>query len=179
LLFLADGFEEIEAVSTIDVLRRGEVELLTVSIHPGRTGVTGAHGVTINADVTMESLPAGDAACLVFPGGMPGAENLGAHAALLDLAQHHMDRGGLIAAICAAPAMVLSKLLFPRPFNMTCYPGYESYLVVHRLSRSGVVTDANLVTAKGPAFAIPFALEVLKNLRGQEQATTVASGLLL
>ncbi|MDR0766205.1 MAG: DJ-1/PfpI family protein, partial [Odoribacteraceae bacterium] len=105
-LFLADGFEETEAVTTIDVLRRGKVDLVTTSVHAGRLAVTGAHGVTIMADATIDTVTGEEACFLILPGGMPGAETLSNTPALVEWLQRHAEADGGIAAICAAPALV-------------------------------------------------------------------------
>jgi 4-methyl-5(b-hydroxyethyl)-thiazole monophosphate biosynthesis len=177
-LFLADGFEEIEAVTTIDVLRRGEVELTTVSIYPRRREVTGAHGVTVISDTTLEEVAGSDARFLVFPGGMPGARNLGESPALMEWLQQHFDRGGDIAAICAAPALVLGKLRANRSLDLTCYPGFEEYLSPHRVHPDGVVVDGNIITARGPALAPDFALKIVETVHGHPRASSVAAGML-
>jgi 4-methyl-5(b-hydroxyethyl)-thiazole monophosphate biosynthesis len=178
-LFLADGFEEVEAVTTIDVARRGGVGLVTVSIHPGRLAVTGAHGVTVTADTTLDKVAGSDAACLIFPGGMPGAENLGNCPALIDWLQLHAERGRVVAAICAAPAMVLSKLRVSRPSRLTCYPGYEGYLAGHEVIHEEVVIDGNFITARGPACAVAFGLAIVESLHGSARARGVAEGMLV
>ena len=104
-LFLADGFEEVEALGTVDVLRRGTVEVKTVSIS-GKKEVTGAHGVPVFADLLIDEVKEEEAEFLICPGGMPGAKNLGDCPALVQLIQKHGDKGGYVAAICAAPAGV-------------------------------------------------------------------------
>lgn len=103
-LFLAEGFEDIEALAVVDVLRRGNVDVRTVSITDALE-VKSAHGVTVKADMAFGELDAEDAECLVFPGGMPGAENLGNCRPLMELLQRHHDKGGYVAAICAATGL--------------------------------------------------------------------------
>ncbi|MDR2129607.1 MAG: DJ-1/PfpI family protein [Odoribacteraceae bacterium] len=178
-LFLADGFEEIEAIATIDVLRRGEVALTTVSIYPERLTVTGAHGVTVTADTTLEEVAGNEARFLILPGGMPGAKNLGDTPALIEWLQHHAESGGEIAAICAAPAVVLSKLRVPRPLRLTCYPGFESLLSAHRVVTDGVAIDDHFITARGPGFAVTFGIEIVAKVHGRERAGAVGAGMLV
>ena len=108
-LFLADGFEEVEALGVVDVLRRGTIEVKTVSISDKKE-VTGAHGVPVVADLLLSDVKEEEAEFLICPGGMPGAKNLGDCTALVQMIQKHFDKGGYVAAICAAPALVLSKI---------------------------------------------------------------------
>ncbi|MDR1756778.1 MAG: DJ-1/PfpI family protein [Culturomica sp.] len=177
-LFLAEGFEEIEALVTVDVLRRGGVEIKTVSISSGRE-VTGAHGIPVIADKRLEEVVAGNADYLILPGGMPGAQHLSESKPLMELLEKHYKSGRPLAAICAAPALVLSKLPLPEHTRLTCYPGYESCLQKYTVTGEGVVTDGNLITGKGPAFATAFALAILDRLTGSGQKSKeVAAGLL-
>lgn len=176
-LFLANGFEEIEALATVDVLRRGGIELVSVSIHPQRE-VTGAHGVSVLADMVLADIKEEDAECLIFPGGMPGAKNLGEEARLIAWMQKHYDQGKWLAAICAAPALVFSQLKASKKYKMTCYPGFESYLENALVQTDGVVVDEKIITAKGPAFAVDFGLTVLEHLTSGELAAEVAAGML-
>ncbi len=177
-LFLAEGFEDIEALAVVDVLRRGGVEVRTVSVMEGLE-VRSAHGVTVWADVMLGEVKGEEAECLVFPGGMPGAANLAACAPLMEWMQRHYEAGGMVAAICAAPALVLGRLKAGRRLRMTCYPGFEEHLPEAEVTAEGVVVDGNVITGKGPGFAIPFGLEVLERLRSAEMAREVAAGMLL
>lgn len=177
-IFLADGFEEIEAIAVADVLRRGNVDTDIVSISTRRE-VKGAHGVTVVADILLPQLVENDAECLIFPGGMPGAKNLSECADLIGLLQRHFDKGKYVAAICAAPGLVLSKLNAGRKLQLTTYPGFESSLSHHRVLPDGVVVDGKVITAKGPAFAVKFGLTVLKHIVSEEVSEEVAAGMLL
>lgn len=178
VLFLAEGFEEIEAIAVIDVLRRGGIGVSTVSISTERE-VTGAHGVPVMADFLFSEREISAADCLIFPGGMPGAANLAACEPLIHLLQLHFDRGGCVAAICAAPAFVLSKLHTNTPLELTCYPGLEKHLLQCRVSPEGVVVDGQVITAKGPAFAVEFGLTILNLLTStKEISVQVARGML-
>ena len=120
-LFLAPGFEEMEAIAVVDVLRRGGVDVRTVSVGGGKE-VTSAHQVTLRADLSLEQIRPEEAECLIFPGGMPGAQNLSECEKLMTILQHHYDQGRMVAAICAAPALVLSHLKTNRKLRVTCYP---------------------------------------------------------
>lgn len=186
-IFLADGFEEIEALATLDILRRAGIYARTVSISDS-FHVTGAHDVQVIADYTYEIFCAEEeeldsSDVLIFPGGMPGSSNLAADEELIDLMKGHFADGGLLAGICAAPGLVLSqndgKLLKGRKF--TCYDGCEAPMLEKGAQYEAVpaVKDGNLITGRGPAFTIDFALEIVKAVRGEEIAEKVRKGLLL
>lgn len=179
-LFLADGFEEIEALATIDVLRRADIDVTTVSIKHDAV-VTGAHGIPVVADVTFKQADFGGADWLILPGGMPGASHLHDFGALGDLLRVHAGKGR-IAAICASPAVVLAPTGLLDGRRATCYPGFETALVaagaIH-VADSRVVTDGNIVTANGPSSAIPFALEIVRLTKGDKVAADVAAGMLV
>ena len=177
-LFLAPGFEEIEAIAVVDILRRGGVDVRTVSVGGGNE-VTGAHQVTIRADVSLEQIRPEEAECLIFPGGMPGAQHLSECEKLVTILQHHYDQERTVAAICAAPALVLSHLKTNRKLRVTCYPGFEKYLPDFEVVADGVVVDGKMITGKGPGFAILFGLAILEQLRSAQVAGEVAAGMLL
>ena len=147
-LFLADGFEEVEALGVVDVLRRGTIEVKTVSISDKKE-VTGAHGVPVVADLLLSDVKEEEAEFLICPGGMPGAKNLGDCTALVQMIQKHFDKGGYVAAICAAPALVLSKIKMNKRYTMTCYPGFEEYLPGAEMQPHGVVVDGNVAYTGG------------------------------
>ena len=177
-LFLAEGFEDIEAIAVVDVLRRGGVEVRTVSVSEHRNGKS-AHGVTVTADLVLGDLEPEEAECLIYPGGMPGAQNLGDCQPLLSMMQQQYDQGGYIAAICAAPALVFGHLQTRRRLCVTCYPGFEKYLPADfEILTDGVVADGKVITGKGPGFAVKFGLILLEHLRSAEVAQEVAAGML-
>lgn len=178
-LFLAEGFEEMEAIAIVDVLRRGGVPVETVSI-TGQRQVRGAHGVEVVADRTLDSVKNEQAECCIFPGGMPGAQHLGECKALTALMQRQYEEGRYLAAICAAPALVLGHLNAGRKIRLTCYPGFEKYLPENfEVSAEGVVADRQVITGKGPGFAVTFGLNLLEQLVSADVAKEVADGLLL
>ncbi|MBS7155564.1 MAG: DJ-1/PfpI family protein [Sanguibacteroides justesenii] len=177
-LFLADGFEEVEALGTVDVLRRGTIEVKTVSISDKKE-VTGAHGISVVADLLLNDVKEEEAEFLICPGGMPGAKNLGDCSALVQLIQKHYDKGGYVAAICAAPALVLSKIKMNKRHTMTCYPGFEGYLPDADMQPHGVVVDGNVITGRGPAYAFKFGLAILEQITSKKVAEEVAAGMLL
>ncbi len=166
-LFLADGFEEVEALGVVDVLRRGTIEVKTVSISDKKE-VTGAHGVPVVADLLLSDVKEEEAEFLICPGGMPGAKNLGDCTALVQMIQKHFDKGGYVAAICAAPALVLSKIKMNKRYTMTCYPGFEEYLPEAEMQPHGVVVDGNVITGEGPAYAFKFGLAILEQLTSKK-----------
>ena len=177
-LFLADGFEEIEALSVVDILRRAEMEIVTVSI-TDTTSVTGAHGITVEADTTFAQVDFSAAEWLILPGGMPGALNLAAKSELRELLKAQNAKGGNIAAICASPAVVLAPLGVLDGKLATCYPGFEQALSNATLSEKPVAIDGNVITANGPAAATGFGLAIVAKSKGEDASRNVAEGMLL
>lgn len=178
-LFLAEGFEEIEALTAVDVLRRAGISVKTVSI-TSSLQVKGAHGVVVNADVLFDNTLFSSAEWLILPGGMPGATNLYEFAPLRGLLQRQSDStNGRIAAICAAPAVVLGQLGLLKGKTATCYPGFEEMLVDAKVSEAPVVVDGKFVTANGPSTAMRWALTIVKETKGTDIAVQVANGMLL
>lgn len=175
-VFLADGFEEIEALATVDVLRRAGVKVTTVSINPTEM-VTGAHGVPVVADVLFDAADLADADMLVLPGGMPGAANLDAHRGVCTALKAQAESGKYLAAICAAP-MVLGHLGLLNGKNATCYPGFEGELDGSTYTAAPVEKDGNIITGKGPAVVLPFAYALAETLVGEEVVAQVKSGML-
>ncbi len=179
-LFLADGFEEIEALTVVDVLRRAGLRVVTVSVNDA-PAITGAHGIIVEADIAYTGANFNDADWLIMPGGMPGAANLADSPALCNLIRTHFADGGNVAAICAAPAVVLAPLGVLKGRNATCYPGFEAACAEGgaKMEDTRVVTDGNLITANGPASALPFALAIAKAAAGADAADRVAAGMLV
>lgn len=176
-LFLGTGFEEVEAVATIDVLRRAEVELTTVSVMNERL-VEGAHGVRIEADKMFNDVDCSNADMLILPGGMPGTLNLGEHLGLTTLLRDHNKKGRWIAAICAAPS-ILGKMHILRNQQAVCYPGFEDQLEEAFVSKDRVMVSGNIVTSRGPGCTIEFALQLASILKGEDVANAVAEGMLV
>ncbi len=164
LVFLADGFEEIEALATVDVLRRAGLEVLTVGV--GERVVTGSHGIPVTADVSdSEPLPtaADGLQAVVLPGGLPGTENLRASAVVNDCVDRAAAAGVLLCAICAAPSVLGNKKLLEGR-EATCYPGYEDQLLGAVCTGASVTVAADRITAKGAGVTIPFALAIVERL---------------
>ncbi|MDD6778836.1 MAG: DJ-1/PfpI family protein [Bacteroidales bacterium] len=177
-VFLADGFEEIEALSVVDIMRRAEMKVVTVSI-TDRKLVCGAHGVPVETDTTFADVDFSAAEWLILPGGMPGATNLAAKTELCDLLKAQNAKGGNIAAICASPAVVLAPLGILDGKTATCYPGFEKALSSSKLCEKPVAVDGNVITANGPAAAMAFGLAIVTKSKGEDASRNVAEGMLL
>ncbi len=172
-VLLAEGFEEIEAITPIDLLRRGGVEVKLVGVT--QQVVTGAHGITVNTDILLEEVHAEDLDCIVLPGGMPGSTNLAESDGAAQLIMQVFRAGKVVAAICAAPAVVLAPLGILEGRQATCYPGAETFAPGTSFSTLPLVRDGNLITAYGPGAAAEFAIAVLQALAGPERAHEVKS----
>lgn len=167
LFFLADGFEEAEAILPIDICRRAGLEVRTVGV-TGKT-VTGAHGIGVEADCLLDSVMQAEPVAVVLPGGGKGTENLDASAEVRALTQACAQRGGVVAAICAAPS-VLGKMGLLRGRKATCFDGFEHFLQGAEVCRCPVVRDGNFITAWGAGAAAEFGFELVKVLCGEEKA---------
>ncbi len=175
-LFLADGFEEMEAIAPIDVLRRGGVEIVTVSITDS-LAVTGSHGITINADIIAKNLDLDAADGVILPGGIPGTPNLKASEYVKNTLEKVNAKGGLVAAICAAPS-VLGAFGYLKGKRATCFPGFEGELEGAQYVKEFAVTDGNVVTGCGAGGAYQFAFELLKYFKGKDAADALKKGML-
>ncbi len=176
-IFLADGFEEIEALTVVDVMRRAGMNVKTVSI-TDKSIVTGAHGIPVTADTLIADIDTTDAEWLICPGGMPGSTNLAECHALNDMLRKQA-RHGKIAAICAAPAVVLAPLGILDGKKATCYPGFEKHCGGAIMQDTPVVALDRVITANGPAAATRFALAIVANSMGVNIARQVGCGMLL
>ena len=173
-VFLADGFEEIEAITPIDVLKRAGFAVKTVGV--GSKIVVGSHGISTIADITADELNVDEVTLAVFPGGMPGTLKLDAAAITDKVIASVTARGARLAAICAAP-MILGKRRLLQGKRAVCYPGFEDHLSGATLSQSSVVTDGNITTAKGAGVALDFAAELVKLLSGAEKSNEILEGM--
>ena len=176
-VFLANGFEDVEALIPVDVLRRGGVEVTTVSITGDSQVVETAHNVQIVADAMIEDCDFSDADLLFLPGGMPGASNLYEHAGVRQAILSQAKAGKKVAAICAAPAVVLAQLGVLDGKRATCYPGFEKLLTQAHYTADLVTVDGNITTAEGPAAAFPFAYTLLAALTNEQTAQQIAVGM--
>lgn len=157
-LFLADGFEEIEALATVDILRRAEVPVLTVGV-TGST-VEGAHGIRVESDIPMECVEPDKMQGMILPGGIPGTPNLEKNEELMRLLDFAADNNLLIAAICAAPSILGKKGLLSGK-KATCYPGFEEALSGAKIG-SGVCVDSNYITGQGAGVVFDFAYAIVE-----------------
>lgn len=166
-IYLAEGFEELEAITVIDVLRRVEVDVNVISISHSKE-VKGAHNITVIADYTFNDLKHSDAHMLILPGGMPGTANLDKHEGLKELIKEFYNDEKYIAAICAAPS-ILGKMELLESSMATCYPGFENDLKGAIHSDDLVIRHKNIITSKGPGTALLFALDLAEILVGRER----------
>ena len=173
-VFLANGFEEVEALTPVDVLRRGGVEVKTVGI--GGKTVTGSHGISVLADLSEDEVELTALSGVVLPGGMPGTKNLDASETVKAALAAADQKGALIAAICAAPSVLGHNGLL-KGKRATCFPGFESELAGATVCPDLAVTDGNVVTGKGAGAALPFALALLRYLKGAEVSDKVKNAL--
>ena len=175
-VFLAEGFEEIEGLTVVDLLRRAKIETEMVSVMEGKQ-IKGSHGIKVTADSMFTDVDFSDADILVLPGGMPGTLNLGNHEGLCELLKKHYEEGKMIAAICAAPS-VFGKLGFLNGRVATCYPGFEKDLEGAIVCATKVAVDGNVITAKGMGVAIEFSLKMIEVLVGLEKAMEIREGIM-
>ncbi len=174
-LFLAEGFEEIEGLTVVDLLRRAGIEITMVSV-TGDINVTGSHQITTKADALFEEVDFSEADMLVLPGGMPGTMNLQEHEGLDLLLRNFASEDKMLAAICAAPRVLGTKGLLMGK-NAICYPGHEDQLLGAHIINSAVVKDGNITTSKGMGTAIDFSLSLIHTLKGPEEALGIAKAI--
>lgn len=169
-VFLADGFEIIEALSPVDMLKRAKIETKLVGV----TGeiVTSSCGVAVKTDMLIDDFDFYDVEAIVLPGGMPGAENLDNCKALQGIIDNTSNTNSYICAICAAPFILGKKGLLDGK-KAICFPGYEEYLEGAEISKDFVVTDGRIITAKGAGVSVDFGLEIVKQLRGEELSNEI------
>jgi len=169
-LILAPGFEEVEALTAADFLRRAGVDVKLVGVGAGR--IVGSHDIVVEADVSLEDLE-GEPEAVVVPGGMPGAENVAAAEKALEMIRKVHAKGGLVAAICAAPAVVLQPAGVLQGRRVTCYPGFEDRFRGCSFVEERVVVDGNVVTSRGPGTAAEFSIKLVEILAGPEAAEEI------
>ncbi len=186
-IFLAEGFEDVEALATADVLRRGgvPVELVSITDEPF---VVSSHRVAVGVDQTFDyfalNIDKGgtdEKDVMIFPGGMPGTRNLAGFDMLMDMMQEHYDDGGTVAAICAAPGLVLGQLNGIDGKRVTCFDGFEGILeeAGATFEPRPAFTDGRVITGRSAGHAIAFGLEILKKIKGEEKAAEVRHALML
>ncbi len=157
-MFLADGFEETEAIGTLDVIRRAEIEIATVGLNQDM--IKGSHGVLIKADVEKAEIDLENIDGVILPGGMPGTTNLQNDETVINTIKYCAERKLLVAAICAAP-MVLGQLGILEGKKAVCYPGFEKYLKGAEILDKLVAVDGNIITGKGAGASMLFGAEIV------------------
>lgn len=177
-VFLAEGFELIEAMTPVDVLRRAGMTVTTVSITSDKM-VKSANGVSVKADMTLDPDKIKIGGWLILPGGLPGATNLYDCLPLRELLKKQYESEGMIASICASPAMVLGQLGYLKGRTAICYPGCEEYMHGATIADTGVTVDDKFVLGAGPALALPWSLKIAEVACGAEVAKQVADGMLV
>ena len=174
---LAEGFEEIEAVSIIDVLRRAEIDVTVVSISE-KQEVTGSHGIRVIADHLFNEIDYEKVDMIILPGGMPGSSNLNSHLGLWEQILNFYDNKKLLGAICAAP-LVFGSLGILKGKKATCYPGFENQLHGAIVTGENIEVADNIITAKGAGVAIDFALKIVEMLKGKDFANKLAQKMIV
>lgn len=178
LIAVADGVEDLECVTLIDVLRRADIEVLVASIEERRM-ITCARGTRLTADAMLVDVLAQDFDLIVLPGGMPGAQHLADFEPLAERVRKQAKAGELFAAICAAPALALRSYGVLRQRRMTCYPAFSDRLSGCTFVDEAVVVDGNCITSQGPGTALAFALTLVEQLVGRGTRTEVAKAMLV
>ena len=176
-VFLAEGFEEIEALTPVDVLRRAGLSVQTVSVMDEQV-VAGAHGVPVVADKMFAEINPEDAEMILLPGGLPGATNLDAHEGLSRMILDFAAAEKPLAAICAAP-LVLGNRGLLQGKKATCYPGFETYLQGAEYTAALVEKDGNIITGKGPGAAMEFAFAIVEKYCGIEKVNELKQGMMI
>jgi len=170
-VILAEGFEEVEAVTPIDFLRRAGIDVVTVALM--ELQVRGAHGITVAADTSLDRFPE-EADAILIPGGMPGSANIADSGIVRDLVRRFDDQGRLVAAICAAPALVVGGAGILKGRDFTCFPGMEEQAGEGgRYTGDMVTVDGNLITACGAGAAAEFSQAVIAYLTDNENALRI------
>lgn len=179
-IFLAPGVEEVEAVATVDALRRADIEVVTVAVSDNLR-IKGATGQTIEADSLISEVNTANADWLIIPGGNPGAQNLFANTDVKEKIMAHYKKNGRIASICAGPAVVLAPLGVLKGKKATCYPGLGEAINSNggEYVEQTVVVEPNLITSEGPGTTLPFAIEIIRATKGDKVADGVAAGMLV
>ncbi|WP_297968110.1 DJ-1 family glyoxalase III [uncultured Anaerovibrio sp.] len=172
LVLLANGFEEVEGLTQVDFLRRGGIEVTAASIHDDKR-VVGAHGIAVEADELLSRVNADEYGIVILPGGLDGMLNLGGSQAVVSLIKKFNEAKKWVAAICASPSVLGDNGLVEGK-NCTCYPGFEDRMKGGKTCTDEVVVDGNIITSRGPATSIAFALKMIEVLK--DKATAVEVG---
>ena len=176
LVFLADGFELVEAMTPVDILRRANADVKTVSINKSTKTVVSSNGVAVTADLLLNQIPTDPIEMIVLPGGMPGAKNLRECPEVCSYVMDAAKSGNLIGAICAAP-YILGELGLLNGKEAICYPGFEDKLSGAKITNKGVVRDGNIITAEGMGVALKFSLELVSAYFSENKAKEIANSI--
>lgn len=178
-IFLAPGFEEIEALATVDAMRRAGMKIVEVSVTDTKH-VTGATGQTVVADSLLTDIDPTDAEWIIIPGGQPGADNLHSSQKVNEIIKNQYERGGKIAAICAGPAVVVAPTGILKGKKATCYPGLGNMTESEGCTyvKEPVVIDGNIITSEGPGTTLMFAKAIISASVGKEKADETLSSML-
>ena len=181
LVPIADGTEEMEAVIIVDVLRRAGAEVCVASVMANRKTIKASRGVKIEADYLLAECPHDKWSLIALPGGMPGAEHLQQSVELMTIIQNQLEAQRWLAAICAAPAVVLGRHNLLTRFNATCHPAFRQELsrYAETVSDDAVVIDKHLITSQGAGTAMLFALTLVAKLFDDQKATEIAAGMVV
>ncbi len=174
-VFLANGFEEIEALAFVDILRRADIDVKTVSIYDYKS-VTGSHDITVISDITLDDVNKNDMQAVVLPGGMPGTLNLNECEMVKDLILYAYNNDKYIGAICAAP-MILGEMDLLNGKDAICYPGFEEHLLGANIVNTKAVVSGKIITSKGAGAASDFAHSFITHLKNKETADKVISSM--
>jgi len=176
IIFLADGFEEVEALTQVDLLRRAGADMRMVSISDELT-VRGSHNIYINADDKIKNICEDDADLFVLPGGMPGTKNLDASEDVKSIIRNAFESGKYVSAICAAPS-VLGHLGVLEGKSACCFPGFEKELVGAEVKYEPVVVDGNVITSRGMGTAVDFGLKLVEIMFGKEKSIELGKSII-
>ncbi len=176
-VLLANGFEEVEAITPIDVLRRAGIEVTTLSIHESKK-LLGAHNVIIAADALLADKIDESADIIITPGGMPGSKHLKESTLVQKMLKKQHEENRYIASICASPIVLESSGVI-KDTNFTCYPGFESEIQSGNFVDDRIVHDKKIVTAKGPGVAMEFSLKLVEILKGKEAADNIKQAMIV
>lgn len=174
-VFLTNGFEEIEALAFVDILRRAEISVKTVSVE-NNGYATGSHGIKVTADINIDDIDKNDIVAVVLPGGMPGTLNLQKNEKVIEYVNYANDNNKLLGAICAAP-MVLGELNILNGKKATCYPGFEKHLLGADVTGAKCECDRNIITAKGAGATHEFAHRFVTILKDEMIADDIISAM--
>ncbi len=172
--FLANGFEETEAIATVDTVRRGDIDVTTVGL--GGKIVVGNHGIPVVADITADQLDMSDMTGVILPGGIPGTLNLEKNEIVQRSIAYCAERGLLICAICAAPS-ILGNLGLLKGKKAVCFDGYEVFLTGAEVPEDRVVADGNIITGRAVGTAIEFGLEIIRAIKGDKKSIAIGNSM--